>query len=76
MLVLTRKVDESITIGSDVTVCILEIKGNHVRLGIEAPKQTIVHRTEVYISIMEENIRAANVPADLVLLPVKPMHGE
>ena len=65
MLVLTRKVDESITIGSDITVSVLEIRGNQVRVGIEAPRHTPVHRTEVYRMIIEENIRAAETPQDL-----------
>jgi len=65
MLVLTRKVDESITVGTNITVTVLEIRGNQVRLGIEAPKQMPVHRTEVFRSIVNENIEAAKTPRDL-----------
>lgn len=65
MLILTRKVEESITIGSHVTVSILEVKGNQVKLGISAPKDIPVNRTEIFNSIMNENIRAAEVPPDL-----------
>jgi carbon storage regulator len=65
MLVLTRKVNESITIGSGVTVSLLEIRGNQVRLGIEAPRDTPVHRTEIYKSIVRENINAARAPQAL-----------
>jgi carbon storage regulator len=65
MLVLTRKVDESITVGTNITVTVLEIRGGQVRLGIEAPKQTPVHRTEVFRSIVNQNIEAANTPQDL-----------
>lgn len=65
MLVLTRKADESITIGNDITVSVLEIKGNQVRLGIKAPKHTPVNRTEIYESIIQENIKASQAPHDL-----------
>jgi len=59
MLILTRKSGESITIGDDVKITIVEIKGKQVRVGIEAPRSYIIHREEVYISIQEENRRAA-----------------
>ena len=65
MLVLTRKINESITIGNTITVSVLEIRGNQVRLGIEAPKSTPVNRTEIYESITQENIKASKVPQDL-----------
>ncbi len=65
MLVLTRKVDESITVGTNITVTVLEIRGNQVRLGIEAPKQMPVHRTEVFRSIVDQNMEAAKTPQDL-----------
>lgn len=59
MLVLTRKLGESITIGDDVKVTIIEVKGKQVKLGVEAPQQTIVHREEIYQRIQEENRMAA-----------------
>jgi carbon storage regulator len=65
MLVITRKVDDSITIGNNITVSVLEIRGNKVKLGIDAPKQTQIYRTEVYKSIIEENIKAAKAPKNL-----------
>ncbi len=65
MLVLTRKADESITIGQNITVTVLEVRGNQVRLGIKAPKDTPVNRTEVYESIKQENLKAALSPSDL-----------
>lgn len=65
MLVLTRKVEESITIGSHITVTVLEVKGNQVKLGISAPKDVPVNRTEVFESVINENIRASAAPADL-----------
>lgn len=63
MLVLTRRSDEKITIGDDVVVSVLEIKGSQVKLGIEAPKGIAVHRSEIYERIQDENLLAANVEA-------------
>lgn len=54
MLVLSRKRDEAIMIGNDVVITIIEIRGDKVRLGIEAPKATPVHRQEVYEAIQRE----------------------
>ena len=59
MLVLTRKAGESIVIGSNIRVTILELQGRQVRLGIEAPSDVSVHRGEVYERIREENELAA-----------------
>lgn len=69
MLVLTRKTKESITIGDHVKVTVLEIRGTQVRLGIEAPRDTPVNRTEIYEIIVQENINASNAPPDLGALP-------
>jgi carbon storage regulator len=55
MLILTRRPNESLKIGDDVTITILALKGNHVRIGIEAPKTIAVHRNEVYERIRSEN---------------------
>ena len=54
MLVLTRKVRETLLIGNDVTVTILGVKGNQVRIGINAPKNVTVHREEIYERIRSE----------------------
>ena len=59
MLVLTRKLGESITIGDHIRVTVLAFKGNQVKLGIDAPAQTKVHREEVYDKIIEANKQAA-----------------
>ena len=54
MLILTRRVGESVMIGNDVTVTILGVKGNQVRVGINAPKNVAVHREEIYERIKRE----------------------
>jgi carbon storage regulator len=59
MLILTRHLGESIMVGHDVTVTILGVKGNHVRVGINAPRHVAVHREEVYQRIHAEEL--ANV---------------
>jgi carbon storage regulator len=61
MLILTRKLGESITIGDDIKITFLETKGKQVRIGIEAPPHIAVHREEIYQLIREQNIQAANV---------------
>jgi carbon storage regulator len=66
MLVLTRKVQQSIMIGDDIEVVVLEVRGEQVRLGIRAPKDVTVHRKEIYSQIHEENTGATEVnPEDL-----------
>lgn len=61
MLVLTRREDESIMIGDDIEVKVLNLKENQVKLGIVAPRAVAVHRREVYLAIQEENAQAASV---------------
>jgi carbon storage regulator len=56
MLVLTRKIGEKVMIGNDVTVTILGLFGNHVRLGINAPKTVDIHREEIYVKIQNESL--------------------
>lgn len=58
MLVLSRKLNESIVIGDQIEVMVLEIRDNHVKLGIRAPREVSVHRQEVFSEIREENLRA------------------
>lgn len=60
MLVLTRKVGESINIGNSIKITVVSIDGSQVRLGIDAPKDVIVHREEVYNKIIKENKAAAS----------------
>ena len=61
MLILTRKLGESITIGDNIKVTVLGIYGRQVRLGIDAPLKVVVHREEVYVRIQNENRKAAQV---------------
>ena len=63
MLVLSRRANQSIVIGSDVIVRVLDIRGDQVRIGVEAPRTVTVHREEVAAEIFESNREAANVQA-------------
>jgi len=56
MLVLSRKKDESIMIGNDIKLMIIEIRGDKVRIGVEAPKDVIIHREEIYEKIKRESL--------------------
>jgi carbon storage regulator len=64
MLVLTRKVNESIMIGDSIEIVVVEVHGEQVRLGIKAPRSIAVHRREVFEAIQRENITASKQPAD------------
>jgi len=61
MLVLSRQRDESIMIGDNIVVTIVDIRGDKVRLGINAPTEIPVHRQEVYEAIQRENVRASRI---------------
>ena len=76
MLILTRKLGESITIGDSLRVSVLGIRGRQVRLGIDAPSDVIVHREEIYVKIQQENRKAVgNVKTDLLGM-VKMIRGK
>lgn len=64
MLILTRKPGESVYIGDDIKVTLMEIKGNQVRVGVEAPSSVRIYREEIYLQILEENKSAAALSAD------------
>ena len=59
MLVLTRKIDESIIIGDNIKIIVVDIRGDQVKVGIDATREIPVHREEIYAEIQEENLRAA-----------------
>ncbi|MBP7698286.1 MAG: carbon storage regulator CsrA [candidate division Zixibacteria bacterium] len=59
MLILTRRLGESITIGDSIRVSVLGIHGRQVRIGIDAPNDVVVHREEIYVKIQQENRKAS-----------------
>ena len=63
MLILTRRVGETVMIGNEVTVTVLGVKGNQVRVGVNAPKDVAVHREEIYERIKREQDQDGNVAA-------------
>lgn len=65
MLVLTRKPGESIRVNDNITITLVEIDGNNVKIGIDAPRSVAIHREEVYQRILEENRQAASASANL-----------
>jgi carbon storage regulator len=65
MLILSRKEDESIIIGNDIEVSVVDIKGDQVKLGIKAPKEIKVYRQEVFRAIQKENLAAAKAGPSL-----------
>lgn len=66
MLILTRKLGESVTIGDDIKITILGVRGRQVRLGIIAPQKVTIHREEIYFKIQEENKKAVSSSAEEV----------
>jgi len=72
MLVLTRKIGETIAIDDNIKITVVQIKGKQVRIGIDAPKETKIHREEIYRAIQEEN-RAALQSMASTLPKIRPM---
>ena len=66
MLVLTRRSSQSIVIGKDIVVTVLEVRGDQVRIGVSAPRDVDVHREEVFLELQETNRSAASPSAEAV----------
>ena len=64
MLVLSRRANESLMIGNDVVITVLEVRGDQVRIGIKAPRSVAVHREEVYAELIRQNQAAASPAAE------------
>jgi carbon storage regulator len=76
LLILTRKLGESITIGDNIKVTVLGIYGRQVRLGIEAPLKVVVHREEIYVKIQKENRKASKADKDELNNAVEYLKGK
>jgi carbon storage regulator len=75
MLILTRRVGETLMIGDEVTVTVLGVKGNQVRIGVNAPRDVAVHREEIYERIKREQEQAAAQGDGPVSVSVPPGHS-
>ena len=68
MLALARKINQSIMIGSDIEITLLEIKGDQVKIGINAPKSVPIYRKEIYMQIQDDNKKASEGEIDVEVL--------
>ena len=68
MLALARKINQSIMLGNDIEITLLEIKGDQVKIGISAPKSVPIYRKELFVQIQEENKKAAKQEVDVAAL--------
>lgn len=68
MLALARKINQSVMIGSDIEITLLEIKGDQVKIGINAPKSVPIYRKEIYMQIQDENKKASEGEIDVEVL--------
>jgi carbon storage regulator len=78
VLVLTRHANQSIMIGHDIVVTVLEVRGDQVRIGIRAPRHVDVHREEVFVALQQANRAAASPSAEALegLAGLRPQPGE
>lgn len=65
MLILSRKKDESILVGSDIEITVISVQGDQVKLGIKAPKQVDVYRKELFEEIQHENVEASEITVNI-----------
>lgn len=66
MLILTRRVGENVIVGDDIVISVIEVRGDAVRIGIQAPRSVSVHREEVYLELQQANLQAAAASDDAV----------
>ena len=66
MLILTRRVGENVIVGDDIVISVIEVRGDAVRIGIQAPRSVSVHREEVYLELQQANQQAASSTDDAV----------
>ena len=76
MLILTRKLGETIAIGDEIKITLLDMKGSQLRIGVEAPRKIPVHRGEIYRQITEQNKQAATIDKGLLDIWKKLTSGE
>ena len=76
MLILTRKLGESITIGDNIKVTVLGVYGRQVRLGVDAPLDVVVHREEIYVKIQEENRKASKTIKEDIINVMSALKGK
>jgi len=75
MLIITRRPGEKIILGEDVTITVMEVSGQTVRIGIDAPKSLSIYREEIWAAVKDENQAAARGDVTLPKLPPKPSQG-
>jgi carbon storage regulator len=75
MLIITRRPGERIMVGDEVVVEVMEIVGNSVRIGVQAPRSVAVYREEIYAAVRDENRAAADAPLDGLPQPSRPAAG-
>ena len=68
MLALSRKVNETIVVGNEIEITVLEIKGEQIKIGISAPKSIPIYRKEIYLQIQEENQKALEADSEINIL--------
>ncbi len=75
MLILTRRVGENIVVGDDIVISVVEVRGDAVRIGIQAPRSVAVHREEVYLELQRANEQAASSSDEAVDAAVEELLG-
>lgn len=76
MLILTRRVGESVIVGDDIVISVIEVRGDAVRIGIQAPRSVSVHREEVYLELQRANEQAASSSDAAIGAVVEELMGE